>query len=159
MRAIWGVGNCLVEEVSDGEVSCPESRVQEVPGRNDRPPKQAFFSSWPCYLSSPKRGCCKPAKLTGFFLIKSRISSKYPIFAIFSTGVDALPLEPKSPSSVCQTGRFTGLFEMQSCLHPHHTSHDLPYAEPGQIGHYSRPFPNSRSSSAPFRSYLACGCD
>jgi hypothetical protein len=61
-----------------------------------------------------KGGCCKPAKLTGFFLIKSRIFSKYPIFAIFSTGVDALLLEPKSPSSVCQKEHFKGLFEIQS---------------------------------------------
>jgi hypothetical protein len=34
--------------------------------------------------------------LTGFFLIKPSISSKYPILAIFSTGVDALPLEQKN---------------------------------------------------------------
>jgi hypothetical protein len=35
MRAIWGVGNYLVEEVSDGEVSRPESRSHDVPGRNN----------------------------------------------------------------------------------------------------------------------------
>jgi len=70
--------------------------------------------------------------LTGFFLIKSRISSKYPIFAIFSTGVDALPLEPESPSSVCQTGRFTGLFEIQSFRPSYHTSRSLSFEHPAK---------------------------
>jgi hypothetical protein len=111
------------------------------------PQNRPSFSLDRATYPAQKGGCCKPAKLTGFFLIKSRISSKYPIFAIFSTGVDTLPLEPEIPSSVCQTEHFKGLFEIQSCLHPHHTPHDLRYAEPGQIGHYSRPFPNSRSSS------------
>jgi hypothetical protein len=29
-----------------------------------------------------------------------------------------------------------GLFEIRSCLHPHHTSWSLPYAGPGQMGHH-----------------------
>jgi hypothetical protein len=48
------------------------------------------------HLPAQKGGHCKPAKLTCFFLIKTRIFSKYPIITIFSIGVDALPLEPKN---------------------------------------------------------------
>ena len=41
-------------------------------------------------------GHCKPAKLTCFFLIKTRISSNNSIIAIIFIGVDVLPLEPKN---------------------------------------------------------------
>jgi len=45
----------------------------------------------------------------------------------------------KTPSSVCQKERFTGLFEIPSSLHLHHTSWILPYAGPGQMGHHHSP--------------------
>jgi hypothetical protein len=51
----------------------------------------------------------KPAKLTGFFLIKTRISANNPIIAIYSTGVDALPLEPENPIRKQAIGARIGL--------------------------------------------------
>jgi hypothetical protein len=42
-----------------------------------------------------KRGLSKPTILN-FFLVKSRISSKSAIIAVFSIGIDELPLEPKT---------------------------------------------------------------
>ena len=51
----------------------------------------------------------KPAKLTGFFLIKTRISANTPIIAIYSTGVDALPLEPENPIRKQAIGARLGL--------------------------------------------------
>jgi hypothetical protein len=119
-------GPCMTE-ISDGEWVGKKSRflMKSRAGMTD----PLNMPSFPLDRATPpakKGGCWKPAKLTGFFLIKSRISSKYPIFAIFSTGVDALPLEPKTPSSVCQTERFTGLFEIHSCLYPHHLSWSPP---------------------------------
>ena len=50
-----------------------------------------------------KGGHWRTAKLTGFFLIKSLRFSKYSIIPIFSTGVDALPLEQKTGSSDWQS--------------------------------------------------------
>jgi len=44
MRAIWGVGNCLLEEVSDGEVSLAERRSHEDPGLNSDPQNRPSFS-------------------------------------------------------------------------------------------------------------------
>ena len=51
----------------------------------------------------------KPAKLTGFFLIKTRISENNPIMVIYSTGVDALPLEPENPIRKQAIGARIGL--------------------------------------------------
>jgi hypothetical protein len=47
--------------------------------------------------------------LTCFFLIKTRISANNPIIAIYSTGVDALPLEPENPIRKQAIGALTGL--------------------------------------------------
>jgi hypothetical protein len=46
--------------------------------------------------------------LTGFFLIKTPVSSEYLILAIFSMGIDALPLEQKTGSPDCQTEAESG---------------------------------------------------
>ncbi|MFY9799626.1 MAG: hypothetical protein WAK10_00075 [Methanoregula sp.] len=43
---------------------------------------------------------------------------------------------------------------MKSGIHPHHISWSLPYAGPGHMGHHARHFPNIRSLSLLFRSYL-----
>ena len=56
-----------------------------------------------------KRDQQKPAKLTCFFLIKTRISANNPIIAIYSTGVDALPLEPENPIRKQAIGARMGL--------------------------------------------------
>ena len=50
-------------------------------------------------------------------------------------------LSEKTLLSVCQKEHFTGLFEIRSCLHLHHTSWSLPYAGPGQMGNHSHPLP------------------
>ena len=63
----------------------------------------------PPEICAKKSAPQKPAKLTGFFLIKTRISANNPIIAIYSTGVDALPLEPENPIGKQAIGARIGL--------------------------------------------------
>jgi len=63
----------------------------------------AFLTILPPKICGKKNDHQEPAKLTGFFLIKTRVSANNSIISIFSTGVDALPLQlknriPKQPN-------------------------------------------------------------
>jgi hypothetical protein len=79
--------------------------------------------SFPVDRATPppeNRSCCKPAKLQGQSPCKSVRWIKHSIISVFFVSVDTIFTDQKTHSSVCQTERFTGLFEIQSCLHPHH---------------------------------------
>jgi len=80
-------------------------RITPEPDGNITIKKKEFFSFTPAIIDegnlssaiavtllhppARKRGPCKPAILTGFFPVNTRIFSKYPLFGIFFTGDDA----------------------------------------------------------------------
>jgi hypothetical protein len=82
------------------------------------------WGSFPFDRATPppeKRGCCKPAKLQGLTPRKSVRWGKHSFISVIFVSVDTVFTDQKTPSSVCQKEHFTGLFEIQSCINPHHT--------------------------------------
>ena len=127
-------------------------------GRDRGTTKTGLFSPLTVLPIQTKKGAAVSPLNCRFEIPSNRSNMENTQFqAYFSSAWTLFPHRRKTPSSVCQKDRFTGLFGMRSCLHLHHTCRRSPYAEPDQMGNHSRPFPNIRSSSAVFRFLLACG--
>jgi hypothetical protein len=121
-----------------------------------------FWHQRPCNRFDPAKphlktgGHCKPAKLTCFFLIKTRISSNNSSIAIFSIGVDALPLEPKNWIVRLANGGCFGLqidpvpFIWICSLHARIHFCQTFFRTPCQ-GKYSRSFRSNRALQTPKR--------